>query len=303
MRTTPLYIHIFSGSISNLFLRNPMRKTLSLIAVIVLLLTQTPLSAATPGGTGDTMIDYVRGAHLLLDREDGAFHPEMPVTRVELVESIVRSMYAADHTDNCFAFISPSIPPSYTHLFKDVPRDASYALDVCTAMFVGVTKGHDDNTFRPLEPVTVAEASTMLAKAYGLLYPSLMPTSQPWFGAGMQALKQLDGFDARAIPAATLTRKGMSHMFFALRNEERFPVRNLVGQATNQTEEQTTAVEAEQQISGIEENTSSAIEIEQIFDTTSDIPTDAETIARTHRAPHISRRMLLMKIEAERAQQ
>lgn len=86
--------------------------------------------------------------------EDGTVRPNASITRAEvaaifyrLLKTEVRSEY---YTLNC--------------AYPDVPEDAWYRTEVATMTNMGIVKGYPDGTFRPDDPITRAELSTILAR-------------------------------------------------------------------------------------------------------------------------------------------
>ncbi len=83
------------------------------------------------------------------------FLPTRPLTRQEATTVIVRSLGIED--------IAPALP--YDTGFNDDKDISTWAKDgIYMAREVGIVKGYPDNTARPLELVTRAEAATMLSQ-------------------------------------------------------------------------------------------------------------------------------------------
>jgi len=133
------------------------------------------------------------------------------MTRSTFVAAVVRRLYKP--SERCFPKLSMS---DYSLLARDVPKDASYGIDLCTAMRSGLMKGYSDNTFRPNARVTVAEAAKVLAKAFHLATDPTDPT-EPWADPYVEALVQAGALSAHANLKAPITRQDFSAMLWRLR--------------------------------------------------------------------------------------
>ena len=79
---------------------------------------------------------------------DGAFLPEAPITREEVMVIL----------DNAWALPSASVPA-----FTDWETVSAWAAEaVARGAAAGVIRGHDDGSFRPQDPITKAETVTVL---------------------------------------------------------------------------------------------------------------------------------------------
>ena len=81
---------------------------------------------------------------------EGQFAPDRQVTRAEIAAMVVRAL---------------KLPPGPPVLFQDADQIPSFAVElVGAAVQVGIIKGYPDNTFRPLNDATRAEASVMIVR-------------------------------------------------------------------------------------------------------------------------------------------
>jgi len=106
------------------------------------------------------------------------------VTRAQFVASMVAKFHPTGIPADCFDQLSPS---NYRLLFTDVPKDATYGPSLCAAMIMGLVSGYDDVTFRPSQPINIAEASKILAKAAGLATDPMSPRTV-WYEPYVKAL-------------------------------------------------------------------------------------------------------------------
>lgn len=176
-------------------------------------------------------IDYVLEQNIMVTRDaDGAFQPDVVVTREAFTSAIVQRLYPFENYDHCFDDITSAPPAAYTLLFSDVRVDAPAAKDLCVAIHAGLINGERDASFRPLKGITVAESSKIMAKAMGFVYPSLQATNEPWYRASMEALRERNAIDRYAGPAYGLTRGEMAEMFYQLRTQARYPLHRIIGE-------------------------------------------------------------------------
>lgn len=140
---------------------------------------------------------------------------EQIFTRATFMSAVVRRLYKP--TERCFAKLSGS---DYLLLMRDVPKDAPYGMDLCTAMRAGLVRGFRDGTFRPNDAVTVAEAAKVLAKAFGMASDPMDPT-EPWADPFVKALVNAGALSAHANLQAPLTRDELSAMLWRLRGMQK----------------------------------------------------------------------------------
>ncbi len=195
---------------------------LSAVVVVAGFGTVATASAATPAQ------DYVLEEGIMHLNAAGDFAANGTVTRADFVKAVINELYSGEIEDNCFRNLAPSLPVSYTHLFRDVANTHDRATKICLGMHVGLVNGDSDARFRPDDAITIAEASKILAKAYGLVYPPKTVTTTPWYWSSMEALR-LRGAITSMNPTKRMTRSEMAQMFYGLRNTERFPQTRIIG--------------------------------------------------------------------------
>jgi hypothetical protein len=96
-------------------------------------------------------INDISGKRIMTGYSDGTFRPNQPITRAEFTKTIVTAF-------NITAS-SVSYPNGY---FYDVSEDSWYWSYVNVANWAGIVKGYSDRSFRPNQPITRAEAVTIL---------------------------------------------------------------------------------------------------------------------------------------------
>ncbi len=154
----------------------------------------------------------------------------MAVSRVDFAVAVMDELYAKSNLEGCFTDLAPSGRITYTHLFTDVTRDMWYAKKLCVGMMAGVLNGNRDGSFRPLSGITAAEASKILAQAYGLTYPAKNPTGAAWYDASMYALREIGALPKNMQPHQILTRADVEFILSVMRKQERYPAERVIGE-------------------------------------------------------------------------
>lgn len=204
-------------------------KKFLLLAFIFLLMMPAVVSAQTLTQKQQDAIDYVLENDVMYPNLDGEFSPDMVVSRLEFTLAAVDVLAHDADFEHCYRNIAPSQPPSFTLLFNDVGADEWYGKQLCMAIYEGMVAGDRDGNFRPYDTVTVAEASKILSRGYGLIYPAARPTGKAWYEAPMLSLEMKGAISSRMKPEAALTRVDMAVMFHALRGQQRYPLSRIIG--------------------------------------------------------------------------
>jgi len=141
-----------------------MKKTLLLLLILALL--NIPFSAFAetlkfPDVDHDNIyaeaINYLAQKDIIHGRDDGLFHPEMEITRVEALKIIY---------DLKKVYIQKSIPSNKT--FPDIENDKWYAKYIYTAKRKRTISGFDDGKFWPDRNITRAESCKIILGTYGV---------------------------------------------------------------------------------------------------------------------------------------
>lgn len=122
---------------------------------------------------------YLINTGILEAELDGNLALSATVTRAQFVEAVVDYAYPNFIvSENCFEQLDSNPRPGvdFTHLFKDVSKEAPYALKLCHAMRAGLVWGYADGTFRPNNTISFAEAAKIINIAFGTDY--VMPDHQ-----------------------------------------------------------------------------------------------------------------------------
>ncbi|MBP7114041.1 MAG: hypothetical protein KBA40_01160 [Candidatus Peribacteraceae bacterium] len=167
-------------------------------------------------------LEYAQEQGVLEPLPDGLMHSDMPISRRDLVTSIVRDVYKNDIRPDCFDRISSNLPARFTNLFTDVSLSNSSAKEICVGMFVGLVEGQPDGSFGAQATANLVDVAKVVTKAYGIApLPNLRPQSRvPWHEPYWFALAKRN-----AIPEtvksrdSTLTRGEFAEIIYRLRDE------------------------------------------------------------------------------------
>jgi len=140
-----------------------MRKSLAFLVVLAMVLScVAPVFAATPADVEGTDYESAVGNLAALgiisgDKETGNYRPNDSITRAEFakIACYLLGMQAAGSL-------------GATTQFKDVPASHWASGFVALAAGKGIIKGYPGGLFKPEEPVTYAEAITILVRAIGM---------------------------------------------------------------------------------------------------------------------------------------
>ncbi len=272
-----------------------MKKLLVCVALSPLIIAFGADAAHAQSYTSDAA-RYVQEQTIMQNQNDGSFHPEMTVSREQFTVTVVDALYMNEDFDGCYRNITSPKNMDFRLLFRDVSKSRWSAKHLCVAIHAGLVDGEQDAGFHPDRAITMAEASKILAKAYGLVYPSLQATHASWYRPFMLALSTRGAIPASTRFDAPLTRAQMAQMFYMLRNQERYPLSRIVALAPaagGSAHASTVAVAKQNTDASIAPPLPSSAHLTVA---TSDSLSAQATDALHHRGPSISRRMLLLKI-------
>ncbi len=169
----------------------------------------SPALAVTPTterAAYQVAISYVQERGILSPMSDGLMHAELPISRQDIVVSVVRDVYKNDIRPDCFDRISGELPSTFLHLFTDVSLSNAQAKEICVGMFVGLVEGQKDGSFVPQASANLVDVAKVVTKAYGIApLPSLrIQSGIPWHEPFWFALAKRN-----AIPETVKSRSSM----------------------------------------------------------------------------------------------
>jgi hypothetical protein len=165
-------------------------------------------------------VQYVQNHAMLQPMADGDMHPELPLTRRDLLLAIVNDVYSKDVTDQCFSEIAPSVPARFDFLFSDVSRTSTIAKEVCAGMFVGILNGIDGR-LRLDENANLVDTAKVITKAYGIApLPGLRPDPAPWHEPFWYALARRNAIPKTVTSRSSyLTRGEFAEIIYRLQGD------------------------------------------------------------------------------------
>ncbi len=195
-----------------------MKRALSCLLGFVLLAPSLPVNAADTLATEAEA--YVQQTGIMTADGNGDFRANERVTRYDVLNVVLSQVYTLDDPEECYSKIAASLPPTFTLLFRDVPADSAYAKKICIGMVAGLVGGKQGGMFGPWENVTTAEASKILARAYGLYEIGCTePQGAPWYQTYMWVLRKHGALPASADSSShLLTRGELAQMLYGLRD-------------------------------------------------------------------------------------
>lgn len=124
-----------------------------------LLVLNVPLCGAADTGNGkiDTAVSALSGLGIMRGYEDGSFHTEKEVTRMEFVTLVLRAMGIGDIVAG----------DGQQSSFPDVDASSWGAGAVETAVAMGLINGYDNGCFGPNDSVTMNQAIKIMVCALG----------------------------------------------------------------------------------------------------------------------------------------
>lgn len=98
----------------------------------------------------DAIIDCVNRGYLTLDSKNN-FNPEGTIQRAAFLNSLLKVIESEDAVKGAKAY------------FKDVNSKSLYTNDIAVSQNLGIVFGYPDKTFKPAEPITRSEATSVVA--------------------------------------------------------------------------------------------------------------------------------------------
>lgn len=141
--------------------------------------TTTAPDRNTPQGAASFTIRTGSHTKYMNGSGDGLFYPAQPLTRAEMAQLL------------CNIVIER---PGSGASFRDVSPDAWYAPAVSDMAGLGILEGYRDDTFRPSQPITRAEAAQALAQLIPVGGPSKTFGDVPSGSPGYEAISAAGGY-------------------------------------------------------------------------------------------------------------
>lgn len=136
-----------------------MKKLLTLMLSLLLVLGMAGQALAFSDITGDESVDRVVAAGIMQGYPDGTFQPEAYVTRAEFAKVAVLAWQ--EKTGEKLAGAGTDMK------FSDVKADGWYVENIQNAVALELMKGDAEGTFRPNDTISKAEVVTVLVRILG----------------------------------------------------------------------------------------------------------------------------------------
>ena len=166
-----------------------------------------PLAAAfsdVSHSENEPAIEALEEAGIIEGYSDGTFQPTKSINRAEFVKVLMEAKYPGESEGS--------------HCFPDVSADW-YAKYVCTAHDLNIVDGYSDGTFKPANPINLAEALKVLLETYQI--STCKSCYELWYEPYYEAAQDLDLLDSVSRdPSHELTRGEMAQLIYNLTLEE-----------------------------------------------------------------------------------
>jgi hypothetical protein len=144
---------------------NKMKRTISLLLVLLLLTTGAAFGATiptdVPGSTFEDAITTLVEKGIVTGDVDGKFHPDSTLTRAQACIMVVKAMNPQESE------IKGTVTQPVDSGFSDMTGYGWAEGYIAYAVKKGVVNGYPDGTFKPANPVTMHEITAMAVRAAG----------------------------------------------------------------------------------------------------------------------------------------
>ncbi len=145
-------------------------------------------------------VEYLRQNDILIGYMDGTFHPSRRISRTDFLQLMTNNMFLHGRQDNCV--LENTTQSSTTVFFPDVPKNASFATDVCVAKTNDLVHGYLDGYFRPQRPVSFVEAAKIITRVFTIdVRRDEVPTDN-WYQIYVDTLKGMNAIPPSINPAS-----------------------------------------------------------------------------------------------------
>lgn len=160
-------------------------------------------SDVSPTHVHQEAIAYVRAEGIVKGYEDGTFKPGRAINRAEFTKIIVAAQFSDAEIEACA-----------DSSFSDVPKGEWFTSYICLAKKKEIIQGYSDDTFRPVQTISFAEAAKIIIKAFGFS----VAEDSVWYRPFVQRLEE-----EKAIPDSihqftqAINRGEMAEMIWRLK--------------------------------------------------------------------------------------
>ncbi len=168
--------------------------------------TNTTFSDVSSNNIFSDAVNYVKSQGIVNGYEDGTYKPDNQINRAEFVKIIIGAISTEDQISAC--------TPNKT--FFDISSSEWFYPYICTASNNGIIDGYSDGSFKPANYINFAEASKIIANAFG--YET--SAKELWYQSFVEKLEEL-----KAIPGTVcsisknISRGDMAEMVYRLKED------------------------------------------------------------------------------------
>ncbi|MBU1044618.1 MAG: S-layer homology domain-containing protein [Candidatus Omnitrophica bacterium] len=152
-----------------------------------------------------TAITYVNEQGIVEGYGDGTYKPDEPINRAEFTKILISSKYA-----------NYTYEGRYSSCLTDIGAGLWYSNYVCFAEENGIISGYPDGSFKPSQPINIAEALKVTLETY---FDSIPDVDGEWYQKYWDYADDNDylveGWDD---PSDNLTRGEMAELIYRIKN-------------------------------------------------------------------------------------
>src|SRR3989344_7594978 len=197
------------------------RNMKKLLPFLLSLSVITPAFAAFPDTRGhqyEEAINYVQSEGIVSGYLDGSYKPNQHINRAEFTKILFLTYIDEQYRTNSASDRIPDQLARDYNCFPGVHESDWYALHVCQAKWSGIVNGYPDRTFRPANPINVAEAAKIVVNTFGVPIPATVGSTQ-WYEPYLAALRTKNALPyPEPAPSSLLTRGQMAEIIYRVRN-------------------------------------------------------------------------------------
>ncbi len=163
------------------------------------------------GGRDDTKaIEFLKQYDVVKGYENNEYRPNQKISRAEFLKILLKT--ATAKTKKC----SDSEAENIQKIFTDVDPNKWYAPYICEGYQSGFVNGYPDKTFKPQNPITLAEASKIVALAQDIEISG--EKNGEWFQPFLETFKEEKVLAEKKMhsPATAISRGDMADMVWRI---------------------------------------------------------------------------------------
>lgn len=177
-----------------------MKKLTSFLFAALLCVPLASAFSDVSDSDNETAIEALEDAGIVEGYRDGSYRPNNSINRAEFVKVLMEAKYPGESEGS--------------QCFPDVTTDW-YAKYVCAARDLDIVDGYPNQSFKPANPINLAEALKVLLETYQI--PVCESCYELWYEPYYEAAQDLDLLDGVSLdPSHELTRGEMAQLIYNL---------------------------------------------------------------------------------------